>query len=77
MSLSPSAVLETAAGSGGVTRALAPTLPRAASYIVTDLNQPMLDDRPALLGECSRYGLRGVGRRSDRLAVPSSYKRFT
>ncbi|MGA2843039.1 MAG: SAM-dependent methyltransferase, partial [Steroidobacteraceae bacterium] len=39
-SLSPSAVLETAAGSGVVTRALAPRLPRGASYIVTDLNQP-------------------------------------
>src|SRR5437868_2596099 len=42
-SLSPSAVLETAAGSGVVTRALAPKLPRGASYIVTDLNQPMVD----------------------------------
>ena len=41
-SLSPSAVLETAAGSGVVTRALAPRLPRGASYIVTDLNQPRL-----------------------------------
>src|ERR1017187_8540984 len=41
MSLSPSAVLETAAGSGVVARALAPRLPRGASYIVTDLNQPM------------------------------------
>jgi SAM-dependent methyltransferase len=42
-SLSPSAVLETAAGSGVVTRALAPRLPRGTSYIVTDLNQPMVD----------------------------------
>src|SRR5471032_3558598 len=42
-SLSPSAVLETAAGSGVVTRALAPKLPRGASYVVTDLNQPMVD----------------------------------
>ncbi len=42
-SFSPSAVLETAAGSGVVTRALAPKLPRNASYTVTDLNQPMLD----------------------------------
>jgi ubiquinone/menaquinone biosynthesis C-methylase UbiE len=40
-SLSPSAILESAAGSGVVTRALAPRLPRDASYIVTDLNQPM------------------------------------
>ena len=42
-SLAPSAVLETAAGSGVVTRALAPRLPREASYIVSDLNQPMVD----------------------------------
>ncbi len=41
--LSPSAVLETAAGTGVVTRAVAPKLPPGASYIVTDLNQPMLD----------------------------------
>jgi ubiquinone/menaquinone biosynthesis C-methylase UbiE len=42
-SLSPAAVLETAAGSGVVTRALAPRLLPGASYVVTDLNQPMID----------------------------------
>ena len=41
--LSPSAILETAAGSGVVTRALTPGLSSDASYVVTDLNQPMLD----------------------------------
>src|SRR6267142_1009003 len=41
--LSPKAVLETAAGSGVVTRALAPKLSPDARYVVTDLNQPMLD----------------------------------
>ena len=40
---SPRAVLETAAGSGAVTRALAPRLPVGASYTATDLNQPMID----------------------------------
>jgi ubiquinone/menaquinone biosynthesis C-methylase UbiE len=40
---SPRAVLETAAGSGVVTRALAPKLGADARYVVTDLNQPMLD----------------------------------
>lgn len=40
---SPGAVLETAAGSGVVTRALAPRLGAGARYVVTDLNQPMLD----------------------------------
>ncbi|MFT4149566.1 MAG: methyltransferase domain-containing protein [Paracoccaceae bacterium] len=39
----PGSVLETAAGSGVVTRALAPLLAGDARYIVTDLNQPMLD----------------------------------
>jgi ubiquinone/menaquinone biosynthesis C-methylase UbiE len=41
--LSPNVVLETAAGSGVVTRALTPGLSPNASYVVTDLNQPMLD----------------------------------
>jgi ubiquinone/menaquinone biosynthesis C-methylase UbiE len=41
--LSPGAVMEIAAGTGVVTRALAPRLPPAARYVVTDLNQPMLD----------------------------------
>lgn len=36
-------VLETAAGSGVVTRALAPLLGDNARYVVTDLNPPMLD----------------------------------
>src|SRR6185436_18368757 len=41
--LSPKVVLEIAAGSGVVTRALAPRLSSDARYVVTDLNQPMLD----------------------------------
>ena len=41
--LSPRDVLETAAGSGVVTRALARRLGRRVRYVVTDLNQPMLD----------------------------------
>lgn len=41
--LQPGSVLETAAGSGVVTRALAPLLRPDADYTVTDLNQPMLD----------------------------------
>lgn len=43
MALAPRSVLETAAGSGVVTRALAPLLGSDAQYAVTDLNQPMLD----------------------------------
>jgi len=40
---SPKIVLETACGSGVVTRAMAAVLPPDARYVATDLNQPMLD----------------------------------
>jgi ubiquinone/menaquinone biosynthesis C-methylase UbiE len=39
----PSRVLETAAGTGIVTHALARRLPHATEIVATDLNQPMLD----------------------------------
>lgn len=39
----PSRVLETAAGTGLVTRAMAKVLPPTVEIIATDLNQPMLD----------------------------------
>ncbi|MBO9647215.1 MAG: methyltransferase domain-containing protein [Variovorax sp.] len=41
--LSPSRVLETAAGTGVVTRAMARSLPANVEIVATDLNQPMLD----------------------------------
>jgi len=65
-SLSPSAVLETAAGSGVVTRALAPRLPRGASYIVTDLNQPMVDYAASRQPPDTRV----KWRQADALALP-------
>ncbi len=43
VAFSPGNVLETAAGSGVVTRALASRLGPLVRYVVTDLNQPMLD----------------------------------
>jgi SAM-dependent methyltransferase len=46
---SPSTMLELAAGTGAVTRALAERLPATASILATDLSQPMLD-RAALIG---------------------------
>src|ERR1700741_562401 len=42
-SRSPSRVLEIAAGTGVVTRALATALPENVSIVATDLNQPMID----------------------------------
>jgi len=44
----PGRVLEIAAGTGVVTRALAAALPERASIVATDLNQPMLDQAAAL-----------------------------
>lgn len=45
----PSRVLETAAGTGVVTRAMAHALPAHVELVATDLNQPMLD-RAAAIG---------------------------
>ncbi|WP_233833790.1 class I SAM-dependent methyltransferase [Paraburkholderia sp. ZP32-5] len=47
--LHPSRVLETAAGTGVVTRAMAHALPTHVDLVATDLNQPMLD-RAAAIG---------------------------
>jgi SAM-dependent methyltransferase len=43
-----SRILEVAAGTGVVTRALASTLPEAVSIVATDLNQAMLDQAAAV-----------------------------
>lgn len=64
--LAPAAVLETAAGSGAVTRALAPRLGAGARYVVTDLNQPMLDYAAARQGADARI----AWRQADALALP-------
>jgi len=40
--LSPSVLLEIAAGTGAVTRAVAAALPPGVRYVATDLNEPML-----------------------------------
>jgi ubiquinone/menaquinone biosynthesis C-methylase UbiE len=47
--MKPARVLETAAGTGVVTRALAQALPPSCEITATDLNQPMLD-RAAAIG---------------------------
>ncbi len=62
----PKAVLETAAGSGVVTRALAPVLPADAVYVVTDLNAPMLDQAAARQGTDARI----QWRQADACALP-------
>jgi len=64
--LSPGSVLETAAGSGAVTRALTPRLSPDAGYVVTDLNQPMLDYAATRQGTDNRI----TWRKADALALP-------
>ena len=64
--LAPRAVLETAAGSGVVTRALAPRLAAHARYVVTDLNLPMLEHAAARQGADPRIEWRPA----DALQLP-------
>ena len=64
--LSPKAVLETAAGSGVVTRALAPGLSPDARYVATDFNQPMLDYAATRQKQDSRV----IWRKADAQALP-------
>jgi len=66
VSLAPKRVLETAAGSGVVTRALASHLASDARYIVTDLNQPMLDHAANKQGADDRI----TWRQADALDLP-------
>ena len=70
--LSPRAVLETAAGSGVVTRALLPRLSPDASYVVTDLNQPMLDYAAARQPADNRVSWR----QADAQALPFDASAF-
>ena len=59
-------MLETAAGSGVVTRALAPMLSPDARYVATDLNQPMLDYAATRQGRDDRISWR----KADAQALP-------
>lgn len=63
---SPRTVLETAAGSGAVTRALAPRLGSDTCYVVSDLNRPMLDYAATRQGLDARIGWR----QADALDLP-------
>jgi ubiquinone/menaquinone biosynthesis C-methylase UbiE len=64
--LAPKAVLETAAGTGVVTRALAPRLASGSRYAVTDLNQPMVDHAASKQGPDGRI----TWRQADALELP-------
>jgi len=64
-SLAAGRVLETAAGTGRVTRALAAALPAAVAITATDLNQPMLD-----FAAVQPIARRVEWRQADALALP-------
>lgn len=64
--LSPSDLLEIAAGTGAVTRAVAALLPHGVRYVATDLNEPMLAVAKQRQGEDPRM----TWRQADALALP-------
>jgi ubiquinone/menaquinone biosynthesis C-methylase UbiE len=68
----PAAVLETAAGTGVVTRALALALPAEACMTITDLNQPMLDHAKSRQPADSRI----TWKQADALALPFEDQSF-
>ena len=68
----PHDVLETAAGTGVLTRAMASRLPADARIVATDLNQPMLDHAAA-----RQPGERRITwRQADALALPFADQSF-
>jgi ubiquinone/menaquinone biosynthesis C-methylase UbiE len=68
----PRHVLETAAGTGVVTRAVAARLPKSAHIVATDLNQPMLNKAKAL-----QSGERRIEwKQADALALPFKDESF-
>ena len=70
--LNPASVLETAAGSGVVARALVSTISPDTQYAVTDLNQPMLDYAASKQATDPRL----TWRQADAMALPFEDESF-
>ncbi len=68
----PGNVLETAAGTGVLTRAMASQLPASVRIVATDLNQPMLD----LAGSKQPADGRTEWKQADALALPFGDQSF-
>jgi ubiquinone/menaquinone biosynthesis C-methylase UbiE len=68
----PRDVLETAAGTGVLTRAMASCLPAATRIVATDLNAPMLDEA----AKRQTGGRRIEWRQADALALPFAAASF-
>jgi ubiquinone/menaquinone biosynthesis C-methylase UbiE len=69
--IEPREVLETAAGTGVLTRAMASRLPAQARIVATDLNQPMLDH-----ARRRSHDGRITWQQADALALPFEDQRF-
>jgi len=70
--LAPRALLETAAGTGVVTRALAARLPASTRIVATDLNPPMLEQ-----AKVRQAGKRPIEwKQADALALPFKEQSF-
>jgi len=70
--LNPRDLLETAAGTGAVTRAIAALLPGSARMVITDLNDAMLDYARSTIGQETRIDWK----QADALALPFSDQTF-
>ncbi len=70
--IEPQDVLETAAGTGVLTRAITSKLPAHARIVATDLNQPMLDHAAAEVHPEGRV----TWRQADALALPFEDRQF-
>ena len=70
--LAPQSVLEVAAGTGVVTRALAARLPAQTRIVATDLNQPMLDHARTRMADDPRI----LWQQADAQALPFEDARF-
>jgi ubiquinone/menaquinone biosynthesis C-methylase UbiE len=70
--IQPRDVLETAAGTGVLTRAIASVLPAQAHIVASDLNQPMLDRAAAREQTSGRI----TWRQADALALPFDDQSF-
>ncbi len=68
----PQHILETAAGTGVLTRALVSRLPDNARIVATDLNQPMLDHAATRQSRRDRL----VWQQADALALPFDDRQF-
>lgn len=72
----PASVLETAAGTGVLTRAMVSRLPATTRIVATDLNQPMLDHAMAKQPQADRMTGQVTWQQADALALPFGNQEF-